>query len=378
MFTIDDQLPHGNAIPLASAADGEGWRLTFTPAAHGGSERLWFNTRIRNRGGSAGTPLTLICSEVHQLLGGGGDRPFQPVWRADGGDWIRLPIGREIRHEDGCLDMAWTVAAPASEGHLAVCMPYGEDELRATLAASGNTWHEARIGTTAQGRPLLRVHNGLHDDVTRPGILCTARNHSGETPGSWALDGFLRRCAEVRSTDVLVWVVPFVDRDGVDNGDYGKDHWPRDFNRAWTTSQSYRHEVAQIQNDSRHFRRRCRPMLALDWHAPGMREDLPHAYDEAEEHDPLTDALAAAFDCPAEGYRRFSRYMNKLFAELGMTGNAPNASAYFRAALQCRSLALEVPYMRIGERVLLTADYHRMGAACADACLAWVRAQATR
>lgn len=378
MFTLDDHLPHGNAIPLASHGDEAGWHLSFTPSAHGGAERLWCHARISNRGGRAGMPLTLVLTELDQLLGGGTPTPVCPVWRADGGDWQRLPAGNEIFHPDGRRDVSWTLPAPATEGHFAFTPPYGEPELRATLALSDGYWHEARIGTTSQDRPLLRFHNRLGEkDDQRPGILCTARNHSGETPGSWALDGFLRRCAAVNTDDCLIWVVPFVDRDGVDNGDYGKDHWPRDFNRAWTTTQSYRHEVAQVQRDLDRWQRRCQPMLALDWHAPGLRNVDPHVYDDSDERDPLTDALANAYGVAPDRYRRTSSYMNQLFLELGMTGDGPSAGRYFRKRFGIRSLALETPYMLVGERPLQIADYHAIGGAMADACLAWVRAQTT-
>jgi murein tripeptide amidase MpaA len=111
-------------------------------------------------------------------------------------------------------------------------MPYGEAQLRDSLAAGQDYWQESRIGTTCNGRSIPRLNNAIGGDHNRPGIYCTGRNHSGETPGAWALDGFIRRFAERNVEDVALWVVPFVDRDGVDEGRYGKDHWPRDFNRA--------------------------------------------------------------------------------------------------------------------------------------------------
>ena len=151
------------------------------------------------------------------------------------------------------MDVQWVVTGPARDAELCVCMPYGDAQLRDTLAIGQDYWQEARIGSSCAGRGLPRVCNIRDHDTRRPGIYCTARNHSGETPGAWCLDGFMRRFAERGEQDVALWVVPFVDRDGVDDGCYGKDHWPRDFNRAWTQTQSYRHEVAQIQRDARRW-----------------------------------------------------------------------------------------------------------------------------
>lgn len=374
MFTIDDHLPQGNVLPLAAGAEDGAWTLRFTPSAHGGAERLWFNARIRNRGGAAGAPLRLVLCEAEHLLGGGGGPPVHPVWRADGGEWQRLEAGVERRLDDGRLEVSWEVPAPTAAAQLAVCLPYGEEELRATVAADGDYWHCARIGTSAHDHPLLRLSNAVPDvDDPRPGIYCTARNHSGETPGSWALDGFLRRCAELASDEVAVWAVPFVDRDGVEAGDYGKDHWPRDVNRAWTGTQSYRHEVAQVQRDARAWARRCVPTLALDWHAPGMRDNRPHVHDEACEREPLTDALAAACGVEAEGFRHNAAYGPALFRELGMDGDVPNCGNWFRRSFGIRAVTMEIPYMLIGDRPLLRADYHRLGGHVAEACLAWIR-----
>ena len=377
MYILDDQLPQGNALALASGLEAGTWTLRFTPSARGGAERLWFHARVCNRGGRAGDPLRLVLEEVDQLLGGGAAHPFRPVWCADGGAWSRLEAGIETRHPDGRREIAWTVPAPATEGRLAVCLPYGEDELRATVAAGGDYWSCARIGTSAGDRPLLRLANaaGTAGDQ-RPGIYCTARNHSGETPGSWALDGFLRHLAEQATDDVLVWCVPFVDRDGVDRGDYGKDHWPRDVNRAWTGCQSYRHEVAQVQRDVRRWAERCRPLLSLDWHAPGMRDPNPHVHDEDTAREPLTDAMAAAFGIAPEGFRHNASYAPKLFRELGMDGTVPNCSTWFRRTFGIRGITMEVPYMLVGERPLLAADYHELGARLADVCLSWVREHA--
>lgn len=375
MYQLDDQLPHGNALALASGWEDGTWTLRFTPSARGGAERLWFNARITTRGSRAGEPLRLVLEEVDQLLGGGQDQPFQPVWRADGGDWIRLPAAELHTSDDGRRTASWTIAAPAVEGQLAVCMPYGEAELHATLAATDGYWAATRIGTSCGDRALTRLRGGSGDPAA-PGLYCTARNHSGETPGSWVLDGFLRRCADAAVDDVAIWVVPFVDIDGVVTGAYGKDHWPRDHNRAWTETQSYRHEVAQIQADARRWGERCRPQLALDWHAPGMRDVRPHVHDEATEREPLTDAMAAAYGIDPEGFRHNAAYGPALFRELGMGGGVPNCTNWFRRRFGIRAVTTETPYMRIGERPLLVADYHAIGAGFADRCLAWIREQA--
>lgn len=377
MYELDDDLPHGNAIQLSSGMEDGVWTIRFTPSAKGGAERLWFAARIRNRGGPARVPLRLMLCEADNLLWGrpDDDHPQQPVWRSDGGDWRRLSPGTPIVHDDGRTDVAWVVDAPVSVAECAVCMPFGEAQWRQTLAAAPDYWQESRVGTSCGDRALLRARNPVTGVDDRPGVFCTARNHSGEAPGSWVLDGFMRRWAERQVDDVALWVVPFVDRDGVDTGAYGKDHWPRDFNRAWTEVQSYRHEVAQIQADAKRWAQRCRPMLHLDWHAPGMVDVSPHVHDHARDAEPLSEAMAAAYGTAYEGFRRNAGYAGQLFEELGMN-SAPNCTNWFRKHFGIRAVTMETPYMVIGTQPVLVADYHAIGARLADACLEWVKGAA--
>lgn len=376
MFSLDDQLPHGNALALASGPDGDGWRLAFTASAHGGHERLWFNARLMNHGCRAGLPLTLVLHEADQFLRGDQGSALRPAWRADGGGWQRLPAGNEHRTADGRLEIAWTVPAPAVEAQLAASLPYGEADLRATLAHCGDFWQESRIGTSARDRALLRLANDHgNTPATRPGIACLARNHSGETPGSWALDGFLRQYAQRGEHGTVVWVWPFVDIDGVAAGDYGKGNWPGDFNRAWTAKHSYRHEVTQIQLDLGRWQQRCRPILALDWHAGRLRQDRLHAFGHAAGKDDLVAALAAACGVPPERFVAPGGYKQALADELGLGRAPPTATDHLHARFGIPALAMEIPYLPCGGQEMLADDYRAIGARCADACLAWAARQ---
>ena len=69
-------------------------------------------------------------------------------------------------------------------------------------------------------------------------------------------------------------------------------------------------------------------------------------------------------------------YGRRLFEELGMDGEAPCSTAWARSAFGIRALTFETPYDSIGDRVLLADDYRSIGAACAEAMVAWVRQQA--
>ena len=88
--------------------------------------------------------------------------------------------------------------------------------------------------------PCIRFGEG---DVS---VILAARHHACESTGNYVLEGVLDelRCADSDALRVLC--VPFVDYDGVVDGDQGKSRYPHDHNRDYTNIPIYP-EVAAIQ-----------------------------------------------------------------------------------------------------------------------------------
>jgi hypothetical protein len=236
-----------------------------------GPEALWFRLRLRRLASTATAPW-LLLRNVDVLLGGGDGSALQPVVRCERGPWQRLPRGIPMRHDDGRCDACWRLPDAAATIEVAFCMPYGDEELDELLADTRGSLHLQTIGSSEGGRPLFRLSNGDGSvDSQRPGLLIIARQHAGETPGSWVLDGLLRRIAELGAAAPLTWAIPYIDTDGVVEGAYGKDRHPVDFNRSWWTM-GRRHEVHCAMRDVARWRARCAPRLCLDLHAPGACE----------------------------------------------------------------------------------------------------------
>ena len=76
-------------------------------------------------------------------------------------------------------------------------------------------------------------------------IILTARHHACESTGSYVLEGVLRALIEAPIPNTSVCCVPFVDYDGVIDGDQGKGRNPHDHNRDYTDAPIYP-EVAEI------------------------------------------------------------------------------------------------------------------------------------
>jgi hypothetical protein len=205
----------------------------------------------------------------------------------------------------------------------------------------------------------------------RPGLYLVARQHSGETPGSWVLDGFLRHVASLGHGAPLVWAVPLANADGVEGGDYGKDNFPYDLNRAWGQP-AMRHEVLVYKRDTQRWRARCRPVLALDFHAPGACETggiycyVPSPSEYAELYQEIlgwTAALKSALgsEYAADTFERVADYPSRW--------KTPNFSRHFWAQGGLCSFGIETPYAMVGDLVLTRARYREAGARIARGVL---------
>lgn len=130
-----------------------------------------------------------------------------------------------------------------------------------------------RLGVLCKSRggrdvELVEIGGGK----TGNAILLTSRHHCQEMAATHALEGIMRAVLaddafgrEFRSRHTL-YVVPFVDKDGVEDGDQGKGRIPRDHGRDYGGESIYS-ETAAIRN----LIERVRPFLVLDLHCPWIR-----------------------------------------------------------------------------------------------------------
>ena len=96
-------------------------------------------------------------------------------------------------------------------------------------------------------------------------VLLAARNHACESTGNYVLEGVLTSLLLEPMEDMRIFCVPFVDYDGVVDGDQGKSRYPHDHNRDYTSAETAIYpEVAQILRyaDTHSIR------YAFDFHSP--------------------------------------------------------------------------------------------------------------
>lgn len=389
-WTADTDLPFGNACELVVHGDAPGVTVSFMPDPHGGPETLWFCLRVRRDVETARSPGRLAAQRIRLLLrnlgntlGGGDPDRILPAARIDGRPWKRLDPGRSIEHRDGRIDAEWAVEGVTRSLEVAACYPYGPDEVEQLLndlsGHARNRLQADTIGVSQGARPIVRLCNDYgRVGSKRPGIYIVARQHSGETPGSWVLDGLLRSLTSSTTQPdekPLVWAVPLANIDGVIRGDYGKDNFPIDLNRAWGRP-PMRHENLVIQRDIDQWRARCAPVLVLDLHAPGWCEDQGvYAFVPM---GPTTDEVRRTTARWVETFRLALGSVNaaREFDRAALypsRWSTPNLSRYALEFLRIPALSCEIPYSRIGDRPITQRGYREIGRRMAQAILRHTR-----
>lgn len=103
----------------------------------------------------------------------------------------------------------------------------------------------------------------LHIDDGNRSIIITARHHACESTGSYVMEGVLEELTASPIPNTRILCVPFVDYDGVLDGDQGKSRAPHDHNRDYTDAPIYP-EVAAIRTHADRYG--CN--FGFDLHSP--------------------------------------------------------------------------------------------------------------
>ncbi len=340
-----------------------------------GSPRpLWF---AFSASGVRASELTIELVNADECLGPRyGWNTARPVYRVPGGDWERCGGGEYV--EQPAEDRPGGVfrfLVPCARGSVSVayCYPYTPSDLagfRVRLADYPLArW--AVIGRTPAGAPVDVLRVG--DPDARRSVWVLARQHAGETPGSFALEGMVEwLLGSGRMPDALFCFAPMVDRDGAGAGRYGKDTPPVDFNRDWQEDPT-RPEIAALVHVLERDRLRAGPhVLALDLHASHHGDTSCYVFLDPTAPDGAQQARQERFlelleleSPPAVGFHR-----SDLRAEPAPAGSAREFHARRYAAL---SLCVEFSYhLAQSGRYLTRQDYRDFGGALARSALFWL------
>lgn len=133
------------------------------------------------------------------------------------------------------------VPSTVDDIRFSVGMSYVQWDLDAFLAPYANhpALERGELCKSRQGRSVELLRLGCIHQKPKHRLLLTARHHCCEMMASYVLEGILESI--LKDNDLGRWyqenvevvVVPFVDKDGVENGDQGKNRRPHDHNRDY-------------------------------------------------------------------------------------------------------------------------------------------------
>ncbi|RJP79143.1 MAG: hypothetical protein C4524_05710, partial [Candidatus Zixiibacteriota bacterium] len=225
-FIVD--LPSGAARDPQLLPDGA---VAFSiPSEPGGSEYLWFHFAVA-RLPSAVDFVLLNAAGAHQT----GERwsITRPVFSADGRTWVRAEetsYSRQFSLKEPLGKPVFRFRAPltAETLHVAYCYPYTLPMLHDFLAGLADRLEVPAgvLGQSEEGRDIPRFQiGGSSASDAGPEIWVICREHPGETPASYVLEGLtgalLDHPAGRRLRDRFTFhVVPLLNVDGAERGYY--------------------------------------------------------------------------------------------------------------------------------------------------------------
>ncbi len=269
-FSIDAAFPGGNI--LVERIDGD--TVHLRPDLRD-TEGWWFYWNFRVADVPAGKTLTFDFGRPNPIGVRG------PAVSTDGGaSWCWLGADHVVD-----ASFTYTFDGPTSEAWFAFAVPYVESDLCAFLQA-----HDASAALEADvlckslaGREVELLRAGCLTGNPKHRVLLTARHHACESMASFVLEGILD--AVLADDPVGAWfqehvevlAIPFMDKDGVEQGDQGKNRRPRDHNRDYVGESIYP-EVAALRTLVPEWSDGLL-RIALDLHCPYIRGDYnEHIY----------------------------------------------------------------------------------------------------
>lgn len=201
-----------------------------------------------------------------------------PAMSVDGGrTWAWM--GKEsVKMTESDGKPAWTfegsVPKNALEVRFAFAPPYLESHLRDFLDKhrSNSALQVSELCRSRKGRRVDMIRAGCLDSAKAKGVvLLTARHHACESMASYAMEGFLD--AALASDEIgrrwqanwEIIALPFADKDGVEDGDQGKNRKPHDHNRDYNATPLYPEVAAWMKVGNAN---KDRVRISLDLHCP--------------------------------------------------------------------------------------------------------------
>jgi hypothetical protein len=291
---------------------------------------------------------------------------------------------------DGTFSFAFP--ADAKDVRFSVGMPYVRSNFDEFLARhQGNPFlRKETLTKSRKGRDVPLICIGDPKKKARYAIAVTGRHHCCEMIASYVGEGLME--GVLADDDAGRWLrenveflyAPFMDTDGVEDGDQGKNRPPRDHNRDYATAPLYP-EVAALKDYLPRWSD-GRPLIFLDLHDPALKNDIHETvhFLEPEERDQAArmEKLCTLLERNQQGPILYRKSSNLKFGSGYNTISAkpaPNSSGWARALpntiLGC---TIETAYANAGGCEVNTHSAREFGRDLAAALTAFLRGNPER
>ncbi|MBL7222094.1 MAG: peptidase M14 [Phycisphaerae bacterium] len=315
--------------------------------------RWWFYWNFRVSG-AAGKTLTFRFTN-RNVFGTRG-----PAVSMDGGltwSWLGTKTVKGA-------SFSYKFAPDAKSVRFAFSLPYQGADLGRFMARHKGNKHFAvhELCKTRKNRSVERIHVGRLDGQPKHRVLITCRHHACESTASYVVEGMME--ALLAKTDdgkwfrenVEVMVVPFMDKDGVEDGDQGKSRKPRDHCRDYVGKSLYPSVRTLRTFVPKWSAGRLR--IAHDFHCPYIRGNKiyqvgsshKNIWAEQKKFGGILESIAnRALPYKASADMPFGKSWNK-------AGSYKAGKSFFQWADELKGIhlssAIEIPYANAGNTTI--------------------------
>jgi hypothetical protein len=239
------------------------------------NDTVWMHPDLRDTKGdwfywcfavdkAKGENLTFVFSKPNCLTSKG------PAISLDGGDtwkWLNPSAGWE-------RSFSYTFTTN-SEVRFSMGMPYTQKQFDKFF----QTYHKSEFVTldtlaiTKTGRSIKRLTLKPKSGIVKYKVLITARHHACEMMANYEMEGIIKEILndEWLKNNIEFCFIPFIDKDGVETGDQGKNRIPHDHNRDYTGTSIYS-SVAALRNWVPTWTEN-KLVVTLDLHCPWIKAE---------------------------------------------------------------------------------------------------------
>lgn len=267
---IDADFPGGNII--VDCLDGD---VAWLRPDLRDTEGSWFYWHFRARE-AQGRRIVFRFAENGKPLGVIG--ALGPAVSRDSGktwEWLK-------KAGPGDSSFEYVFGALEKETRFCVAIPYLQADLERFLEKHPFLLKE-RFCLTEKSREAEKI---IFRKNSACRVIFTCRHHACESMANFVLEGILMEADNLDGCEILAF--PFMDKDGVEQGDQGKNRRPHDHNRDYGAGGDLYSTVRALKGEGQPVR------IAVDLHCPWLYDKAPGWNEKIYQVETSVPSMAAA------------------------------------------------------------------------------------